>query len=350
MSLRRLGIVRLSAIGDVIHALPLAAGLRRAFPRARLTWVVQRQAAPLLRNHPAVDDLLLFPRHGGLRVWWGFVSALRERRLQATVDPQGNLKSGLVSLLSGAGTRAGQHWRDCKERLSALLRNRHGRPVRGAHGVDRAWAAASALRIMPGPDDWGLRASADEVAAWWTRCERVGVDPHKPVTAMHLMDTDDARSWFAASWRETAQLLVAEGFQVVLNGIAAHAPLAREIAGPGVFDLTGTDDLRGLLAEFQDLASRPGNVLVSPDSGPLHLGVAAGLSAVCLSGPQDPARTGPRQGIVVKAWEGLACAPCVRRECHLDPPDRTCMRQIAPSAVAAAVCRASHSGPPGYWD
>lgn len=339
--LRRLGLVRLSAIGDVVHALPLAAGLHRAFPQARLTWVVQAQAAPLLYDHPAVDDVLVFPRRGGLRAWRRFVRALRARRLQATVDPQGNFKSGLVGLLSGATVRAGQHWRDCKESLSALLRNRQGRPSALPHAVDRAWAAGEPLGVRPAPDEWGVRATAGEVAAWRSRCRRAGADPDRPMTAMHLTDPEDARSWFADAWRETARRLVAEGCQVVLNGTAERRPLAAGIAGPGVFDLTGTDDLRGLLAQLQDLAARPGNVLVSPDSGPLHLAVAAGLPVVCLSGPQDPARTGPRRGAVVRAWEGLDCAPCLERTCQLDPPDRLCMRRIEPAAVVAAVRRVS---------
>ncbi|MGH7162931.1 MAG: glycosyltransferase family 9 protein, partial [Planctomycetota bacterium] len=114
MRVRRLGILRLSAIGDVVHALPLALGLRRAFPGAVITWVVQEDARPLLSGHPAVDDVLVFPRRGGPRAWLDFVRRLRARRFDATVDPQGNAKSGALALLSGAPFRAGLNVQDCK--------------------------------------------------------------------------------------------------------------------------------------------------------------------------------------------------------------------------------------------
>jgi len=344
---QRLGIVRLSAIGDVVHAMPLAMALRRRYPEARVTWIVEAKAAPLLEGHPAVDDVLLFPRRAGVRGWGTFVRELRARRLDATVDPQGNWKSGFVGLLSGAKVRAGLHPRDCKERGNALLTNRRGNRARGPHGVDRAFAAGGPLGVGQGPDEWGLFATPRELDAWRERCRAAGADPQGRLVAMHLTDPDDPRSWFPEQWAETARALVAEGFQVVLNGAAARRPLAEKIAGPGVFDLTGKDDLRGLLAQFAGMAERGGNVLLSPDSGPMHMAVAVGLRVVCLSGPQDPRRTGPRGGVAITAWEGLPCAPCLERRCILDPPTRACMRAITPvRATSALAAEALAGGPP----
>ncbi len=340
--MKRLGIVRLSAIGDVVHAMPLAMALRRRYPEARMTWIVEAKAAPLLQGHAAVDDVLLFPRGAGARGWGTFLLELRARRLDATVDPQGNWKSGLVGLLSGAPVRAGLHVRDCRERGNALLTNRHGRPARGPHGVDRAFAAGGPLGVDHGPDEWGLSVTPAEKAAWRERCRAEGLDPEGRIVAMHLTDPDDARSWFPELWAETARALVAEGCQVVLNGAASRRALAEQILGPGIFDMTGKDDLRGLLAQLASMAERPGNALLSPDSGPVHMAVAVGLKAVCLSGPQDPRRTGPRQGVSVTAWEGLPCAPCLERRCILDPPTRACMRAItSPSVVRALLLSAS---------
>jgi ADP-heptose:LPS heptosyltransferase len=334
---KRLGIVRLSAIGDVVHAMPLAMGLRRAFPEARITWVVEAKAAPLLVGHPAVDGILLFPRRAAFAHWWEFVRRLRDLRLEATVDPQGNLKSGVVGLLSGAPIRTGLHARDCKEWGNALFTNRHARRARGPHGVDRAWAAGEPLRVGEGPDDWGLSATAAELGAWRERCAAAGADPDGPLVAMHLMDPDDDRSWFADAWRETARRCVAAGYQVVLNGRAAEADLAAAIVQDGVFDLTGKDDLRGLLAQLQSMAALPRALLLSPDSGPAHLAAAVGLRVLCLSGPQDPLRTGPRGGKWIHAWDGLDCAPCLERACIRTPPDRACMRALQPADVAECL-------------
>ena len=339
--MKRLGIIRLSAIGDVIHAMPLAMGLRERYPDAQISWVVQRAAAPLLENHPAIDEVLLFPRRAGIVAWGRFVRELRRRRFDVVVDPQGNLKSGLVGWLSGAPVRCGLSRADCRERANIWFTNRRGEPAARPHGVDRAWAAAGPLGLEPGPDRWGLRATDTETAAWEQRCRTAGADPQGALLAMHLTDPKDARSWFADAWREVARRAVDAGYQVILNGIASEAPLAASIRGPGIFDLCGKDDLRGLLAQFESMAaaSHHRNLLLSPDSGPAHLAVAVGLKVLCLSGSQDPRRTGPRGGAAVHAWEGLCCAPCLERHCIRRPPDRACMRALPPDLVWERLLR-----------
>ncbi len=344
--IRRLGILRLSAIGDVIHALPMAHGLRRTFPQAHITWVIQPGPGRLLEGHPAVDSTLLFPRRRGPAAWLRFVRRLRACNFDAVVDPQGNAKSGALALLSGARLRCGLHSRDCKEPINALASNRRGPRAGGVHGVDRAWAAAAPLGVQPGADVWGLQATEEELAAWRERCLGVGVDPDGRLLAVHLTRPEDPRSWFLEPLAETLRAARADGWQVILNGRAERRDWAAELkqrAGPGLGDLCGEDDLRGLLAQFQSMGARRGNVLLAPDSGPMHLAVAAGLPVVCLSGPQDPARTGPRSGgLVIKAWEGLECAPCIERKCIRRPPDRACMAAISAPAVLRGLREASH--------
>lgn len=339
---RRIGIVRLSAIGDVVHAMPLAMALREAHPRARLHWIVQEAAAPLLRGHPAVDEVLLFPRGAPLRRLWEFVRRLRALRLDATVDPQGNAKSGLLALLSGAPIRAGLRARDCKEWINAVATNRFARAPRGPHGVERAFAAGGPLGVAGSPPAFGLAAGREEIEAWRERARRAGIDPDRALLSIHLSDPSDDRSWFAEGYAAVAEAVLRRGVQVAINGTAARRDeadrLLRSVGAPGARDLVGKDDLRGLLAQFQAMASVRGSVLLAPDSGPVHLAVAAGLPVVCLAGPQDPRRTGPyRRGLSVRAWEGLSCAPCLERACVRRPPDRACMRAITPEAVLTSL-------------
>jgi len=345
---RRLGIVRLSAVGDVVHALPLAMGLRRAYPEARITWVAQEGPARLLVGHPAIDEVLVFPRRGGLRAWWRFLRELRARRFDAVVDPQGNAKSGAVALLSGAPVRAGLSLRDCKEWVNALCSNRRGPRARGPHGVERAWAAGARLGVGAGPDAWGLHATDAERDAWRARARAAGCDPDAPILALALTDPRDARAWPLDLLGEAAAAAAGEGWQVVLNGPAARTAEARAVRAraPGACDLTGRDDLRGLLAQFLDMAGRPGNVLLASDGGPAHLAAAAGLPVVCLAGPQDPRRTGPRGGVALTAWEGLSCAPCRARTCRVEPADPPCMRRIGVARVLASLRTAAGRGRP----
>jgi len=344
--IERLGIIRLSAIGDVIHAMPLAMALRRRYPDACITWVVQEQAAPLLEGHPAIDELLIFPRRADWAGWKEFRRRILACRFDATVDPQGNIKSGIVARLSGARIRCGLALRDCKERPNWFFNNRHGPHPRGPHGVDRSFAAGAPLDagqgLDAGPDEWGLHATDEECAAWRQRCRDHGAQPDAPLISIGLSNPADARSWFTEHWVALMPLLRARGIPVVLNGMADVAEVARQLHGPGVSDLVGGDDLRGLLAQFESMARYPASALITTDSGPAHVAVAVGLPVVCLSGSQDPARTGPRSvsrggSIALTAWEGLACAPCVERECELRPPTRDCMRNLLPSRVISAL-------------
>ena len=328
----------MSAIGDVIHAMPLAMALRRRYPDAHITWVVQEQAAPLLKSHPAIDDVLIFPRRAEREAKRVFKERIRACRFDATVDPQGNIKSGHVTRLAKAKIRCGLSLRQCKEWPNWFVNNRHGpRPVT-PHGVDRAFAAGAPLGAGSGPDDWGLAATEAERTAWQGRARAAGVDPSLPLIALGLSNPEDARSWFTEHWIELVAQLRKRGVLIVLNGLAGVASVANELAGPGVFDLTGKDDLRGLLAQYESMSAVAGSLLVATDSGPAHVATAVGLPVVCLSGSQDPARTGPRcGGIAVTAWEGLKCAPCIERNCELRPPTRDCMKNLLPNAVLRAV-------------
>jgi len=328
--------------------MPLAMALRRRYPEAHITWVVQEQAAPLLRDHPAIDEVLLFPRHADAAGKHAFKERIRACRFDATVDPQGNIKSGYVTRMAAAKIRCGLALRECKEWPNWFVQNRHGPRPTSPHGVDRAFAAGVPLDAGSGPDDWGLTATAAEREAWEQRCRAAGADPCGALVAVSLSDPDDARSWLTEHWRALVTQLRKRGVPIVLNGMASVSPVAVELMGPGVFDLTGKDDLRGLLAQYESMAAIPGSLMIGTDSGPVHVATAMRLPVVCLSGSQDPARTGPRSGgIAVTAWEGLKCAPCIERECELRPPTRDCMRNLLPAAVLRAVERASSAADAG---
>jgi ADP-heptose:LPS heptosyltransferase len=122
---------------------------------------------------------------------------------------------------------------------------------------------------------------------------------------------------------------------VLLLSGPKHRERGRRLAArAGVPARAGTDDLRGLMAELAVLRER-GGVLVACDSAPVHLAVALDLPVVALSGPQDPLRTGPygRPDQAITRWEGLPCAPCLKRRCRYRPEPRACMTRIEPAEV-----------------
>jgi len=144
----RILVVRLGAMGDVIHALPAVTTLKRNFPAALITWVIDPKWAPLLDDNPHISEVAVFNRRNwsSIRSTW---SLLRRHRFDTAIDLQGLMKSGLLTAVSGAATRIGFHRSQAREPLASWFYNR---PVRtaAAHVVDQNLelaAAAGANRI-----------------------------------------------------------------------------------------------------------------------------------------------------------------------------------------------------------
>ncbi|HEY2290797.1 MAG TPA: glycosyltransferase family 9 protein, partial [Thermoanaerobaculia bacterium] len=157
----RVLIVRTSALGDVVHALPVLTALRRRLPEARIGWVVEEGMAPLLAGHPDLDELLVVRlrqwrkvSRQGLGELGGFVSELRRFAADVALDLMGNHKAGAISRLSGARTRIGFARPHRREPSSALWINRPVVP-RGVHAVDRMLSLLDALGLPPEPADFG---------------------------------------------------------------------------------------------------------------------------------------------------------------------------------------------------
>ena len=151
LSPRRLALIKPSALGDVVHALPVLSALRQRFPDARITWVVNKSYEPLLAGHPDLTDTLAFDRTAmrrGLRravaYSLGFAAELRRRRFDLVIDLQGLLRTGLMCLATGAGRVVG--FAGAREGSRYVYTDR----IRGAgrgqgHAVDRYWKVVEAL-------------------------------------------------------------------------------------------------------------------------------------------------------------------------------------------------------------
>ena len=335
---RRIAIVRLSAIGDVVHGLPLASSLRRLFPRAEITWIVQPGPAPLLQGHPWVDRVRIFPRHGGPLSVVRFLVGLSRIGFDLAVDLQGNLKSGMVLAASRAPVRAGLARREYREAPGALAANLRAAPADGPHSVDRTLALCRLLADYSPEVRYGLSPLPSELEQ--ARADLAAIAD--PVTAISVGSAEDVREWADADYVGVARALRRRGTSVLVLAGPDHAARGRRIADEaGVESRAGTDSLRGLLARLTVLAERDAAVLIACDSAPIHLAVAVGLRVVALSGPQDPARTGPYGHLdaAITRWEGLPCAPCLKRVCRLREDPRACMTRIRPEDVLSWTMR-----------
>jgi ADP-heptose:LPS heptosyltransferase len=341
----RILIVRLSHLGDVVHALGLVHALHAAYPRARIGWAVQSEFAGLLRGMEGVDELFEFRRRGGPGAWRELAHALRAFRADWTVDAQGNAKSALASWLSRAPRRLAPHRRDWQEPWAAWTVREHAPALAppARHAMERMEVLARALvpKVeLPLRTDAGL-TGAERAAGERELAARAPAGAG--LVLLHLSSPGDVRGWPLERWRELALALAEQGRAVlVLSGpteAEAGRELARELAHARIAHWVEQRGLRELAAVFAAAAGR-GARLVACDSGPMHLAAAHGLALVALEGPQAAARTGPwpLAGVhaVVRSSREPECAPCLKHVCR-NAAGPVCMRELDVERVLAAL-------------
>lgn len=294
-------IVRLGAFGDVLHALPAAASLKRSIPHARISWAIDPKWQWLLEGNPDVDHVLPVNRKSGdsIRAAWRY---LRSNPVRIAVDVQGLLKSAALVRASRAPRRIGFAPPHLRERAAGLFYTEQI-PVSGAHVVewnlDLAAAAGAGGRIA----DFPLPAGRPE-----------GELPETPFVLAAPFAGWGAKQWPLEHYEELAGLLRQEaGLELVLN-VARPFPskLRQHVSG-----------LAGLLD-----ATRRATAVVGLDSGPLHLAAAIGKPGVALFGPTDPARNGPYGGTITVLRD--PSAPTTYKRMNDILP---CMRALTPRMV-----------------
>ena len=322
-------IVLHGSIGDVTRAIPLANLVRRGFPRATITWSIERPALPLVEHHSAVDEIVLFERENWRRSLRPFLHRIREGRFDLVLDLQRHLKSGLVSWWSGAPERVGFHRRDAKE-FNWLFNNRHiPATVNGTSKLNHYLKFAEFLGIEPYPIEWNFSLLPEEEAAVENMLRVVG----GPFAAYLVGGRWESKRWFPdEASKSAAEVKRRHGLEIVLLGGKDDIAFAGEIerrAEARVFNWAGKTSLREVIG----ILSRA-EISVGADSGLMHLSAAVGTPVVSLWGPTDPLRTGPFGGDELIVQGEAACAPCYLKRC---PIGRVCMRSITSAAVLAKI-------------
>lgn len=329
---RRLLLVKLSSLGDIAHALPLADALRAGLgPDAFLGWAVRGAFAPLLAGNPNLDAVYAWNERG-LHGLSGFARRLREERFDTALDAQGLLVSGLVAFLSGAPRRIGF---DRNREGNALFMTEACVPARQrAHMVEKLLGFCDALRLprLP-PRPQAYLADAEAGRAEALLAPAVG---GKIVGCIVGASTPD-KAWPTTHWAQLARTLASAGLRPVLLGGPGEATAGQAIAeqaGAAVAaNLIGRTDLRTLGSTLARCAA-----VVGGDSGPTHLAVAVGTPVVGLYGVTDPARTGADWGAapaIVLDHATADAPPERRRPRHATLPDA--LARIPVPAVAEAV-------------
>ena len=330
----RLLILKLSSIGDVVHALPTASAIKRAFPSLRITWAIEEWTAPLVAGHPAVDRIVVFPT----MVKWPSSPAHWVRRLTAAVrelrsepydvclDLQGLARSAALALLSRsplrvarAGQREGAH----------LVSFGVPLPAKAVHAVDEYLSVA---RWLGAPVDLvsfsvPLPRPAAETADALLAAR--GVGPDRPIIVVNPSAAQRWKNWPAERWVVVMDALGDCG-AVVLIGTAAQAPAHAEIAAAAAcrpIDLTG----RTTLAEAIALVDRAA-LHLAPDTGTVHIADAVGTPVVAVYGPSRPWRVGPYRQTANIVYHGELCGRGCPAYCSRG---RRCLAAAVPEEVIA---------------
>lgn len=304
MNTCRILVVRLGAMGDVIHALPAVASLKQSFPHCYLSWTIEARWAPLLAGNPFVDEIIEVDRRS-LTSLSELRRKLRSASWDFAVDFQGLLKSALVASIARPERIYGFHRFQVREPLAALFYSRTVKTGAG-HVVDRnlelaqgagAFCTVKAFPIPAGDPEGHLPAGPFVLAsplAGWT-----------------------SKQWPAEYYAALADLL---DIPLVLN----VPPGVNLPCGRAILHESG---LSGLID-----ATRRASAVVGVDSGPMHLAAALGKSGVAIFGPTDASRNGPYGGSL-RVLRSPGALTSYKRGDQIDDS----MKAITPAEVASAL-------------
>lgn len=344
---RRILIIKPSSLGDVVHALPVLAVLRQAYPAAYIAWLAGTSFAPLLEGHPLLNEVIPFDRGRFgkmlrspriLLEFLRFVGDIRRRKFDLIVDLQGLVRSGFLSLASGARRRVG--FADAREFAWAFYTDRVRCAPVARHAVERNLVVARALGLRIEAPQFPLAVTDDERAAARQLLSDAAGAPVERFTAVLPGARWTTKLWKPERLAALIDRLHAAGRpRCVLLGAPADREFAmrilRHMKTPAV-DLVGRTRLRTLVA-LLDLSAQ----VICHDSGPMHIAAALNKPIVAIFGPTDPARCGPwaptgrndpAAPMRVVATR-IACAPCYRRRCG----HQLCMEWLGVDEVAAAA-------------
>ncbi len=332
MAISRILIVKLSSLGDVVQALPVAGALRRRFPDASIYWLAGPAAAGAVEMCRHVDRVLTWspgrrPRLVGARGRAALLSELRSLSSQVALDLQGLVRTAWLAWLSGARWRVG--FRSWQEGGVALCNLPVIPPRSDIHAVEAYLEFARYLGADTAAPDFGLELPQDALDFAAAVVSRPGMVALLPGTRWAT------KQWPARHFAALAAALRQGGVDTVVLGSAEDRETGALIAAAArgaVRDLTGQSSIPQSAAVIARCA-----LAVCNDSGPMHLAVALGVPVVALFGPTDPARTGPYGPGHTVIQAPMTCAGCRRRRCGPGGRPARCMEMISPERVLQAV-------------
>lgn len=361
----RILLIKPSALGDVVHTLPVLVKLRARYPQARIDWLITPENAEVVRHHPALSNVVLFARRDFSkrgRRWRAFLSffdllkKIRNARYDLVIDMHGQVRSAFFSLISGAPVRIGfdrpiqreltvstEHdlrnipnhgWRGAREGSWLAYTHRIRIPTLDVHAIDRYLWVGDLLGFDDNAPDLSIHLSAQTIGSVDRLLEENGVTASQPLIVLVPGTIWETKHWTIEGFAGVAREFLQEGFAVVLAGTQRDQPRCRQIAAaaPGVTNLCGKTTPADLAALI-----RRAEVAVTNDSGSMHVAASLGKSMVSVFGPTNPVHIGPYQRPESVVRVDLPCSPCNYRRLSQCPFDHACMKQVTSEIVVERV-------------
>jgi heptosyltransferase I len=336
---QRILIIKPSAIGDIVHALPVLSLLRRRWPEAHVSWVVTTACAGLLDSHPLLDEVIPFERRRFGKGWrkpsaaavlFNFTRSLREKQFDLVIDLQGLFRSGWLAAKTRAPVRVGPS----EAREFGWMFYTHRVPTGFPEGqaVERYLNIAEALGLGRGPVEFVFPTND---------ADRRSIDGLIAPGVRYAVFLPGA-NWVTKRWPPEKFAACVEplreryGLQSVVAGGGGDSVIAAKI--PGAIDVTGKTNLRQLVALLERA-----DLVIANDTGPMHIAAALGRPLVTMYGPTSPFRTGPFGRLDSVVQLDIHCSPCYGRRCsHI-----SCLHKLEADPILEAVAEQMEGQRPG---
>lgn len=336
MAIRNILIVKLSAIGDVIHALPVAHALKVQFPEAKITWVVEPPAYNLLEGNPYIDEIILFEKKkfkslaGFAKEIRPFAAKLREKKYDIALDLQGLFKSAAIVWLSQAQKKLGcANMREGSDRVSTPVIGPHA----DGHIVERYLDVVRSLgcKVDKAVFSVGITEKDEDLAK--KLMAQAGASIENPYVVLAVGTNWPNKRWPTKYFAQLVDWLYNKNIiPVIIGGGSVDERLAGEIAAAAQIppvNLVGKTTLRQLAYVI-----KKAQVMFGGDTGPVHLGAGLGVPTLMVMGPTDANRNGPYGQLANAIEVDYSCKHCWKRQCRMD---RDCLEGIKVQAVCDAL-------------
>jgi heptosyltransferase I len=278
----------MSAVGDAVHVLPVINALKRVNPRTRITWALQPGPAALVRGHRSVDEIIIFDRTRGLGAFADVRRELAKRQFDLVINLQVYFKAGIVTALAHAPIKLGFDRARARD-MNWLFTNRKIPAAPVQHVQDQYFEFLTALGVSPEPVEWDLGPWPPERE--WQKRFKSSID--RPIASIVVATSKPEKDWIPERWAQVADALHEQfGMQVVLVGGKSERELTAERI---VMEKAKHKPRSELGSGLRNLVSilDSSSLVLSPDTGPLHVTVALDRPVISLMGYTNPKRTGP---------------------------------------------------------